>query len=130
MIAIGQAAHLSGIGIETIRYYEREGIVDLPARSQNGRRVYSRADVADLAFIRRCRDLGFQLTDVRALLALSHGREEDCERAREFAAKHLVHVRMKLAELQRIEAALSELTRNCAEGSTFCPMLTELRGVP
>jgi MerR family mercuric resistance operon transcriptional regulator len=127
MIAIGEAARLSGVNIETIRYYEREGIVARPPRAQNGRRVYGAAEVADLTFIRRCRDLGFPMSDARTLLALSHGREENCDRARDLASRHLVAVRDRIAELGRLEAALAELTANCASGSPLCPMLDDLR---
>jgi MerR family mercuric resistance operon transcriptional regulator len=127
MIAIGEAARLSGVSIETIRYYEREGIVAQPARGENGRRLYGATEVADLTFIRRCRDLGFPMPDARALLALSHGRDSDCDRVRDLATRHLATVRDRIAELRRLEGALVELTANCAAGSPLCPMLDELR---
>lgn len=130
MIAIGQAARLSGVSIETIRYYEREGIVARPARAQNGRRVYGAAEIADLTFIRRCRDLGFSMSDARTLLALSHGREENCDHVRDLASRHLAAVRDRIGELRRLEEALEELTANCASGSPLCPMLDDLRRTP
>ncbi len=130
MIAIGEAARLSGVSIETIRYYEREGIVARPARGLNGRRLYDAAEVADLTFIRRCRDLGFPMVDARTLLALSHGREENCDRVRDLSSRHLAAVRDRIAELRRLEAALEELTGNCASGSPLCPMLDDLRKAP
>jgi len=130
MIAIGEAARLSGISIETIRYYEREGIVPRPARAGNGRRVYGPTEVADLTFIRRCRDLGFPMSEARALLALSHGHEENCNRVRDVASRHLATVRDRIVELRRLEAALEELTGNCASGTPLCPMLDELRRTP
>lgn len=135
MIAIGEAARRSGITIETIRYYERKGIVSRPARSLNGRRAYGPPEVASLTFIRRCRDLGFTLTDARSLLALSQGHQQgghqqDCDSARHLATCHLDTVRQKIAELHQLEAALAQMTHNCTAGSALCPVLTDLRGVP
>jgi MerR family mercuric resistance operon transcriptional regulator len=130
MIAIGEAARLSGVSIETIRYYEREGIVGRPARAGSGRRLYSAAEIADLTFIRRCRDLGFPMSDARTLLALSHGQEQNCDRARDLASGHLAAVRARITELRRLEAALEELTGNCASGSPLCQLLDELRRSP
>ncbi len=65
MFAIGEASRRSGVSVETIRYYEREGITAKPGRAANGRRLYSDAEISELAFIKRCRDLGFSLPDVR-----------------------------------------------------------------
>ncbi|SHE99139.1 MerR family transcriptional regulator, mercuric resistance operon regulatory protein [Ruegeria intermedia] len=127
MIAIGEAARQSGVGIETIRYYEREGIVPRPARAANNRRLYSAQDVGRLRFLKRCRDLGFSLSDAKALLDLSEGGAADCADVSALAQRHMESVRRKIAELQRLEAALSELTANCAEGSVDCPMLSRLR---
>lgn len=127
MIAIGEAARQSGVGIETIRYYEREGIVPRPARAANNRRLYSAQDVGRLRFLKRCRDLGFSLGDAKALLDLSEGGAADCAEVSALAQRHMESVRRKIAELQRLEAALSELTANCAEGSVDCPMLGRLR---
>jgi MerR family mercuric resistance operon transcriptional regulator len=130
MLAIGEAARRSGVDIETIRFYERKGIVTPPPRASNGRRLYSEQAVARLAFIRRCRDLGFPLADVRELLALSQDSEANCAAVRNLAARHLKDVRSKIAELQRLEAALDELTANCAAGSLRCPLLDRLRSEP
>ncbi|MGV6805976.1 MAG: MerR family transcriptional regulator [Ruegeria sp.] len=127
MIAIGEAARQSGVGIETIRYYEREGIVPRPARGANNRRVYSQQGVGRLRFLKRCRDLGFSLSDAKALLDLSEGGDAECGEVSALAAQHVDSVRRKIAELQRLEAALCELTANCAEGSADCPMLAQLR---
>ncbi len=127
MVAIGEASRQSGVSIETIRFYERDGVVARPPRAENGRRVYSEDAIAELSFIRRCRDLGFPLSDVRALLALSRGVEDDCSKVCDLGQRHLAEVRAKIAELNRLEAALEELTANCAAGSMQCPMLDELR---
>lgn len=127
MIAIGEAARQSGVGIETIRYYEREGIVPKPARAPNNRRLYSAHDVGRLRFLKKCRDLGFPLADAKTLLDLSEGGGSDCQSVKEMAELHIFNVRQKIAELKRLDAALNELTCNCASGNVSCPMLYQLQ---
>ena len=127
MIAIGEASRQSGVGIETIRYYEREGIVPRPARAQNNRRLYSASDVGRLRFIKKCRDLGFPLSDAKTLLELSAESAEDCRSVKELAEAHIASVQGKIEELRRLEHALSELTANCDSGNVQCPMLQRLR---
>lgn len=129
MFAIGEASHQSGVGIETIRYYEREGFVPKPARAANGRRVYTAEDIGRLRLLKSCRDLGFTLADARTLLDLSEARNEDCAAVRDLSERQLRDVRAKIAELRRLETALAELTANCASGNTRCPMLGALRAV-
>ncbi|WP_050604250.1 MerR family transcriptional regulator [Ruegeria sp. 6PALISEP08] len=129
MIAIGEASRQSGVGIETIRYYEREGIVPKPARAQNNRRLYSASDVGRLRLLKKCRDLGFPLSDAKALLDLSEGGDEDCRSVKEMAEAHIANVRSKIDELKRLEGALSELSANCETGNVSCPMLARLRMV-
>lgn len=126
MFAIGEASRRSGVSIETIRYYEREGIVPEPSRAANGRRVYSATEIAQLRFIKRCRELGFRIVDAKALLALSEGTDADCAKVHEFGSAHLANVREKISELKRLEVALEELVANCRLGSTKCPMLEKL----
>ena len=126
MIAIGEAARQSGVSIETIRYYEREGVVPLPRRAPNGRRVYSEKEVGRLRFIRRCRDLGFAIAQAKDLLSLSEGEKQDCSAVWDIGILHLDEVRSKIAELRALEAALEELTANCRTGSVSCQMLEEL----
>ena len=127
MIAIGAASRQSGVGIEAIRYYEREGIVPKPGRAANNRRLYSATDVGRLRFLKRCRDLGFGLADAKTLLGLSENCEADCHSVRNLAEIHTTNVRRKLDELKKLEAALVELTANCAIGNVACPMLDQLR---
>ena len=126
MIAIGEAARLSGVAIETIRYYEREGVVPVPRRAANGRRVYSAKDVGRLRFIRRCRDLGFSVAEAKGLLALSERENGNCAVVKDIGTGHLNAVRSKIAELKALEAALEELTANCQTGSVSCQMLVAL----
>lgn len=127
MFAIGEASRKSGVGIEAIRYYEREGIIPGPERAANNRRIYSQTDVGRLIFLKRCRDLGFPLADAKALLDLSEERGADCATALHIAASHKATIRKKISDLKRLERALDEVTANCSSGSLHCPMLLSLR---
>lgn len=123
MQTIGKAAALSGVNIETIRYYEREGIVPAADRSASGRRLYDKASIARLRFIRRCRDLGFPLGDIRALLDLSTNTTNNCADVRAISARHLENVKARLADLRELDRALTVLTKACDSGGDDCPTL-------
>lgn len=125
MHPIGRAATLSRVTIETIRYYEREGVVPKPPRTASGRRLYDADAIARLRFVRRCRDLGFPLADVRALLDLD-GQGDACAEVRGLGEGHLQSVRAKITDLKRLEAALAQLIEPCATPSAQCPALQAL----
>jgi MerR family mercuric resistance operon transcriptional regulator len=126
MVAIGEASRKSGVSIETIRYYEREGIIGRAGRTEAGRRDYLRAEISELRFIKRCRDLGFPLEDAAALRDLSRETGSSCSTVEQVGRKHLACVRTRLAELTALEQALAELVHNCTQGSQACPMLATL----
>ena len=126
MQPIGAASTMSGVNIETIRYYEREGIVPRAARTAAGHRVYGDADIARLRFVKRCRDLGFPIPDIRTLIDLSAGSDAPCADVKALGERHLHGVRRKLEELGRLERALVELVERCDAGRTDCPMLNRL----
>lgn len=126
MRSIGAASTMSGVNIETIRYYEREGIVPRADRTPSGRRLYGDADIARLRFVKRCRDLGFPIPDIRTLLDLSAGNGAPCANVKALGERHLRGVRRKLDELGKLEHALAELVRRCDAGRTDCPMLERL----
>lgn len=126
MSTIGIAAKRSGVGIEAIRYYEREGVIPTAERASNGRRVYDEDAIIRLRFVRRCRDLGFSITQVKALLSLATLKTENCDDANLIGQSHLNDVRHKLADLKLLEAALIGLLANCEGGEANCPMLSQL----
>jgi len=126
MASIGEAARASGIAVETIRYYERAGVVPPPPRSASGRRVYGRVEIGRLAMIRRCRDLGFTLADVRVLLALAADHPAACAEVKALAEGHLAEVRHKQRDLAALERALAGLVAGCADGNRSCPALRAL----
>lgn len=126
MFTIGQAARLSGVSIETIRYYERRGVVPAPERSPAGRRLYDDAAMARLRFVRRCRNLGFSLSDVRVLLSLADRGEGSCAEVKYLGERHLEQVRDKIGELVRLESSLGRLVGQCEDDRPECPALREL----
>jgi len=124
---IGEAARRSGVKIETIRFYERSGLLAPPPRTAGGHRVYGSAAAKRLNFIRRARELGFTLARVRELLAFADERGATCAEVERLARDHLVEVRSRIADLSRMDVVLSDLVTHCA-GDTVpeCPILEAL----
>jgi MerR family mercuric resistance operon transcriptional regulator len=126
-MTIGEFSRHTGGNIETIRYYERIGLLPVPQRAGRYRR-YGPADVGRLVFIRRARQLGFTLDEVRALLKLSEaGDGAACAEVRELAASHLAEVKAKIADLRTMERTLTEAVRFCDAGEVpGCPLINAL----
>lgn len=124
-IQIGELSRRTGCNIETIRYYERIGL--MPAPPRRGRyRSYGYGDVDRLGFVRRARELGFTLDEVRALLGLAAGGDA-CAEVRDLAAVHLKDVRARIADLKRMERVLAESVRACNAGQDpGCPLIQTL----
>jgi MerR family mercuric resistance operon transcriptional regulator len=124
---IGELSKRSGVKIETIRYYERAKMLIPPPRTASGRRVYDVTDLRILVFIRRARELGFSLDDIRALLRLGGPEKAACREVREIAAQHLDDIRAKIGDLKKLERLLSETVARCS-GKTApdCPVLDVL----
>ncbi|HJO34951.1 MAG TPA: Hg(II)-responsive transcriptional regulator [Gammaproteobacteria bacterium] len=125
---IGVLAQRSGVHVETIRYYQRRGLVGEPARPLGGIRRYDDAHVGRLRFIRQAQGLGFSLDEIGELLKLEDGTY--CRDARRLGERRLADVRSRLAELRRMEAALAGLVDRCASasGRLRCPLIEELAG--
>jgi DNA-binding transcriptional MerR regulator len=126
MFSIGQVSEQSGVNIETIRYYEREGIVAKPDRSAGGRRLYTPDEIAKLRFVKRCRDLGFPIAIIQTFLSLTDELGRPCGEVKSMAEDHLVEINAKIENLTRLREALQSLSRNCDEGTASCPMLDAL----
>ncbi|MBA3054980.1 MAG: helix-turn-helix domain-containing protein [Sphingomonadales bacterium] len=128
-LPIGMLSRRTGCNIETIRYYEKIGLLPAPARSEGGHRLYGHGHLMRLGFVRRARGLGFTLDEIRALLQLAEDRDRPCAEAREVAVVHLADVRAKIADLRAMEAVLAETVLRCADGKTpDCPLLETLFG--
>jgi MerR family mercuric resistance operon transcriptional regulator len=121
---IGELSRLSGVNIETIRYYERIKMLPPPPRTASGRRLYDATGLRILAFIRRSRELGFSLDNIRALLRLGGPEKASCREVREIAAHHLEDIRAKLGDLKKLERLLARTVARCS-GKTApeCPVL-------
>ena len=111
--SIGVLARRTACSVPTIRYYEAIGLLQPGARTEAGRRVYDESAVRRLGFIRRCRDFGFAIEQVRELVGLMDEPDRPCIEVREVAAGHLAHLRGKLAELQALERAMTAFVSSC-----------------
>ena len=125
---IGEVATASGCHLETIRYYERIGLLPAPARTASGYRSYSASDVQRVRFITRGRDLGFSLDEIRSLLSLSEDPDLSCEKADELARHHLIEIRQRIDELRRMEQELETTVKAGAGGRrAACAILATLQ---
>lgn len=112
-LSIGEVAERTGCSVPTIRFYEEIGLIPIAARTEGGRRTYSESDAKLLTFIRRCRDFGFPVEQVRDLVSLSTSRDRNCFEARDLAAEHLRSVREKIAEMKALERSLEVFVERC-----------------
>jgi MerR family mercuric resistance operon transcriptional regulator len=125
--AIGSLSQRTGTKIETIRYYERVGLLPAPARSAGGYRLYGIEHVKRLTFIRRARALGFSIDEIRTLLKLADERKRPCAEVRLVAEGHLKDVRIKIADLRSMERVLKDTVARCAKGTgSHCPVIEAL----
>jgi MerR family mercuric resistance operon transcriptional regulator len=116
-ITIGELSRRTGVNIETIRYFEKVGLIATPPRTDGGHRVYDRDQVRALGFIRRARELGFTPLDVRAILNLGGPGKAGCDNVRAIAAHHLEQVRAKMRDLVEFEALLASTIEHCSGGA-------------
>lgn len=128
LMKIGELARGAQVSIDTIRYYEREGLLPAPPRLASGYRRYEQTDLARLRFVRRAKTLGFTLVEIRDLLALSGRREDDMGGLKTAATEKLTDVEAKLAELTRIRDGLLTLVASCPGHGALeqCPILYAL----
>lgn len=129
---IGELARRTEVAIDTVRYYERQGLLPEPQRQPSGYRVYRPDDVIRLNFIRRAKALGFTLEEIRELLALSGRREDDMGSLKAAAEQKVADVEAKLAELTRIRDGLRTLVEACPGHGALdaCPILHALDAAP
>ena len=123
-LPIGELSKRSGVNIETIRYYERIKMLPAPPRTASGRRIYGETDLRVLAFIRRARELGFSLEEVRALLRLGAPGTATCPEVKEVAARRLQDIRAKMVDLAKLERLLAKTIARCSGNRVpDCPVL-------
>jgi MerR family transcriptional regulator, mercuric resistance operon regulatory protein len=123
-VTIGELSGLTGVNIETIRYYEKIKILPTPRRTASGRRVYGAEETRVLAFIRRGRTLGFALDEIRTLLNLAEPGKASCAEVRKIASRHLQDIRAKIADLTKLERLLTTTVAQCSgRKAPECPVL-------
>ena len=126
-ITIGPLSRITGVHIETIRYYERIGLIPEPPRTSGGHRTYDEEHIKRLTLIARARELDFSLGEIRALLALGDDGDLNCDQMRTITLDHLSTIRAKIADLTRLKALLEDVSAKCKGGTTpDCPILETL----
>lgn len=124
---IGRLSAETGVNIETIRYYERIGIMPAPPRTEGGQRIYGAEHLKRLTFIRRCRELGFSLDEIRVLLGLAGGHALTCAEVSDMAHGHIADIRQKVKDLKKLERVLTDLAARChGRKVPECPILDAL----
>lgn len=113
VLTIGQLAKAAGVSTPTIRYYEEIGLLPKAGRSGAGQRIYAESELERLTFIRRCRDFGFSIGQVRVLAGLSISADQDCSQVRDMTHAHLNEIRTKLEELKALERSLAAFAKQC-----------------
>jgi DNA-binding transcriptional MerR regulator len=134
LLQIGDVAHETGLSVDTIRFYERERLLPAAARSSGGFRLFSRSDVAELAFIRNAQELGFSLQEIRDLVTLKNTRHPNCGQMEKMLEHKISSVREKIAALRKLEHELKRTMlrcqanlRNAEQGKAEdCPALSEI----
>ena len=124
---IGVLSTETGVNIETIRYYEKIGLMPAPPRTQGRQRVYDRAHLKRLIFIRRGRELGFSLDQICELLGLVRGHDLTCAEVKAMTEEHVTDIRRNVKDLKRLERVLTELAAKCSgDAVPDCPILDAL----
>ncbi len=126
-ITRGKLAKLAKVNAETIRYYEKAGLMPFPPRSAGGHRVYGQPHVKRLAFIRRCRELGFNLEEIRGFLALVDGGKYTCGEVLQLTQAHISDIQLKIRDLQKMKKTLTEISKQCSgKQAPECPIVDTL----
>lgn len=124
-LTISRLAEAAGIGVETIRYYQRIGLLSEPAKPASGYRVYAQSDIGRLQFIHRAKELGFTLAEIQELLSLDHTA---CAQTQDIARRKLALIQTKIADLQAMVTVLDALLQSCRANTshTGCPIIETL----
>jgi MerR family transcriptional regulator, mercuric resistance operon regulatory protein len=131
VLSIGKLSQQSGVNIETIRYYEKIGVMPAPGRSTGGFRIYGPDHLKRLSFVRRSRQLGFSLDEIRNLLRLVDGHGHTCAEVHALMLSHLAEIRRKIRDLRRLQRAMAEMAARCSgESVPECPIVDALFDAP
>lgn len=124
----GEVAEQAGVNVQTLRYYERRGLIDQPPRSSSGHRAYPGTTVQTIRFVKRAQELGFTLDEISELMELAEGGPQECDSARTMAEARTAEIQRRIADLERMRRALAELIATCdsARPDRRCPLLRAL----
>lgn len=127
LLTIGKLAEAAGINLETVRYYERIGLMPRPNRTPGGHRNYEGEHVRRLRFIRRSRELGFTIDEIRGLLQLVDARRYTCAEVQAITVRHIGDIRRKIADLRQLEMVLADMAAKCkGDQVPECPIVDSL----
>lgn len=128
-LTIGKVAKEANVNIETVRYYERLGLISKPPRTESGYRQFPVEVVQRIKFIKRAQELGFTLLEVNKLLSVSDGKDYDCHDIQQFASKKLEEIEQKISDLEKIKSILYDLSKKCPGQGPLdkCPILEEFK---
>lgn len=131
-LTIGNVARQAGVGVETVRFYEREGVIDEPPRRMSGYRQYPPETVARIRFVRRAKELGFTLKEIKELLLLRASPGSRCADVRQRAQAKVEDIQQRIFDLQKMEKALKQLMTACRGRGpvTECPILEAMEDRP
>lgn len=125
--SIGDVSTTTGVNIETVRYYERIELLPKPDRTSGGNRQYNHDQLKRLAFIKRCRELGFSIEEIRSLLAMTDSKTQTCAEVNKLTTTHLSKVKDKILDLQRMQNLLETMVAQCSCGDVpECPIVDTL----
>jgi len=127
-LTISELAKNAGVNIETIRYYERLGLISEPPRTESGYRIFPPEVIQRIRFIKRSQDLGFTLSEIKKLLSMTESESSGCREVRLFASQKIKEIEFKIRDLQSIKSVLQDLSSRCPDQGPVhsCPIVERL----
>jgi MerR family mercuric resistance operon transcriptional regulator len=126
-IGIGEMSRQTGVGIETIRYFEKIGLMPAPGRSEGGNRRYTTVHLRRLFFINRCRQIGFSQNEIKALLLMVDTKDITCAEVHNITVEHIRDIKKKIRDLRKLEKVLTQMANECSRGDIpDCPIIETL----
>ncbi len=124
---IGRLSKMTGVNIETIRYYERIGVMQAPDRTANGYRQFTHNDLKRLSFVKKCRELGFSLEEIRTMLVMVDSENLSCGEIHDMTTGHLAAVEQRIRRLRKLKGVLKKMADQCTQGDVpDCPVIDAL----
>jgi len=127
LLGIGEMSRQTGVGIETIRYFEKIGMMPAPERSEGGNRRYNTEHLQRLFFINRCRQIGFNQSEIKALLSMVDVKGVTCAEVHSITIEHIADIKKKIRDLRKLEKVLTQMANECSRGDIpECPIIETL----